>query len=450
MIAYVVDKSAIKVGAGNVNEMDAWYGNTELRYITMRTRYLGVQMNAEHELEDSDVTEMTQMISALSQNGYYSDVVNEIYTDIGAVVAEALAEFKASIGDSNKIYKLLGKAFIDSFKNNDRDTIGLAQAFVLKATEALKSENPEYRIPFSAETVSGLFISTVSSMITKKGIRRKYDGFAGVLTPAFNQIQYYNVGGKPYLYEKFTRLIHQMGIKGYTDEFGIKHSAIKVAMNDYRLQDGSLNPFLKPISQNEIDFEDTIVLRYINENGEEVFEERYVREYAEYAALKHNQLPENVEIFVFESRPKNLKDIDTKFDIEGVSHSLYDLDSVRASFYVRNLANLNDEQRFILKQFISEEVLKDPENALKTIRKRIQSDLRALDKGKPIMLNGQLVTAENVRIIPGQAVSGRYHAKPFMLEDGDSISDVKEQGAAFFEAKLRAKYTMDNEEPFCP
>lgn len=447
MIAYVVDKSAIKVGAGNVNEMDAWYGNTELRYITMRTRYLGVQMNAEHELEDSDVTEMTQMISALSQNGYYSDVVNEIYTDIGAVVAEALAEFKASIGDSNKIYKLLGKAFIDSFKNNDRDTIGLAQAFVLKATEALKSENPEYRIPFSAETVSGLFISTVSSMITKKGIRRKYDGFAGVLTPAFNQIQYYNVGGKPYLYEKFTRLIHQMGIKGYTDEFGIKHSAIKVAMNDYRLQDGSLNPFLKPISQNEIDFEDTIVLRYINENGEEVFEERYVREYAEYDALKHNQLPENVEIFVFESRPKNLKDIDTKFDIEGVSHSLYDLDSVRASFYVRNLANLNDEQRFILKQFISEEVLKDPENALKTIRKRIQSDLRALDKGKPIMLNGQLVTAENVRIIPGQAVSGRYHAKPFMLEDGDSISDVKEQGAAFFEAKLRAKYTMDNDIP---
>ena len=447
MIAYVVDKSAIKVGAGNVNEMDAWYGNTELRYITMRTRYLGVQMNAEHELEDSDVTEMTQMISALSQNGYYSDVVNEIYTDIGAVVAEALAEFKASIGDSNKIYKLLGKAFIDSFKNNDRDTIGLAQAFVLKATEALKSENPEYRIPFSAETVSGLFISTVSSMITKKGIRRKYDGFAGVLTPAFNQIQYYNVGGKPYLYEKFTRLIHQMGIKGYTDEFGIKHSAIKVAMNDYRLQDGSLNPFLKSISQNEIDFEDTIVLRYINENGEEVFEERYVREYAEYDALKHNQLPENVEIFVFESRPKNLKDIDTKFDIEGVTYSLYDLDSVRASFYIRNLANLDDEQRFILKQFISEEILKDPELALKTIRKRIQSDLRALDKGKSIMLNGQLVTAENVRIIPGQAVSGRYHAKPFMIEDGDSVSDIKEQGPAFFEAKLKAKYTMDNDIP---
>lgn len=194
MIAYVVDKSAIKVGAGNVNEMEAWYGDTKLRYITMRTRYLGVQMNAEHELEDSDVTEMTQMISALSQNGYYADVVNEIYTDIGAVVAEALAEFKTAVGDSNKIYKLLGKAFIDSFKNNDRDTIGLAQAFVLKATEALKSENPEYRIPFSAETVSGLFISTVSSMITKKGIRRKYDGFAGVLTPAFNQIQYYNVG----------------------------------------------------------------------------------------------------------------------------------------------------------------------------------------------------------------------------------------------------------------
>lgn len=594
MIAYVVDKSAIKVGAGNVNEMNAWYGNTKLRYITMRTRYLGVQMNAEHELEDSDVTEMTQMISALSQNGYYSEVVNEIYQDIGAVVAEALAEFKTAIGNPTKIYKLLGKAFVDSFRENDRDTIGLAQAFVLKATEALKSENPEYRIPFSAETVSGLFISTVSSMITKKGIRRKYDGFAGVLTPAFNQIQYYNVGGKPYLYEKFTKLVHEKGIKGYVDEFGIQHSAINVAMNDYRLQDGTLNPFLKPISQNKIDFEDTVVLRYINENGEEVFEEHYVQKYADYDALKHNQLPEGVEIFVFESKPKNLKDIDTKFEINGLTYSLHDLDSVRAAFYVRNQKELDDEQKFVLKSVISkitgnlltprlqgkslsnvqltkegnnfvtkgiarsgtevsaqyvysenegfkkytltgsrsaalrisngdvgltveeiigpeesfaskkyyqevisdvqdgliiseivirpngdifirtenqigiegdaaktiykkiveytnyqnsEEILKDPENALKIIRKRIQSDLRALDKGKPIMLNGQLVTAENVRIVPGQAVSGRYHAKPFMLEDGDSVSDVKEQGVAFFEAKLRAKYTMDNDIP---
>ena len=98
-------------------------------------------MDAEHHLDENEVTEMTQMISALSENGYTSHLVNNIYTDIGNVIVEALKEYNAVIDSNNpeEIYQLLGEIFIKSFENNDRDTLGLAQAFVLKATKALKA-----------------------------------------------------------------------------------------------------------------------------------------------------------------------------------------------------------------------------------------------------------------------------------------------------------------------
>lgn len=68
-IAYAVNKSAFKVGYANVNDVNSWMNpDAKLRYITMSTRHIGLQMNAEHELEDSEVTEMTQMISALAEN----------------------------------------------------------------------------------------------------------------------------------------------------------------------------------------------------------------------------------------------------------------------------------------------------------------------------------------------------------------------------------------------
>lgn len=347
-IAYLVNKSAIKVGAGNVNSLDSWFNDDELKTIKMHTRYMGVQMDAEHDLDHAEVTEMTQLISALSQSGFTSHLVNDIYTTIGAVINEALADYNGAIdsylrakytGDETlieqeklKIYKLLGKVFIESFESDDRDTIGLAQAFVLKASKALKDGNFEYRLPFSADTVNGIFISTVSSMINKSGIKRKYDGFAGVLSPAYNQIQFYRVGGKTYMYRKFAELVSDMGITGYdkiNNDGSITHvSAVDAAMNDYIIN-GKPNPFLKKIGQNEIDFEDTIVIREPDENGKSKFTEVYVNSREKYYDLKRNLRPGAV-YYRFESKPRNLKGPNTKFEVNGKTYSVHDLDSVRA------------------------------------------------------------------------------------------------------------------------
>jgi hypothetical protein len=67
-IAYAVNKSAMKVGVRNLNSKERWSNGEALDYFTMSTKHIGLQMNAEHDLEFAEVTEMTQMISALAEN----------------------------------------------------------------------------------------------------------------------------------------------------------------------------------------------------------------------------------------------------------------------------------------------------------------------------------------------------------------------------------------------
>jgi heterodisulfide reductase subunit B len=63
----------------------------------MRTKYGGVQMDADHELDLAQVTEMTQMISALIEDGHYKDIVESIYKDIGGVVASHVAKLNDAV-----------------------------------------------------------------------------------------------------------------------------------------------------------------------------------------------------------------------------------------------------------------------------------------------------------------------------------------------------------------
>ena len=172
----------------------------------MSTKYGGVQMDADHELDLAQVTEMTQMISALIEDQHYSDLVKDIYEDIGKVVEAHMKKYDKEIQllqDKNipndqkeeakkRLYRILGESLVVAFSSGNKDTLGLAQAFVAKATEAIKN-NEDFLLPFSGATINGAFISQIASDINRGGIRHKYEGFAGVLNPSYNMVQYFRV-----------------------------------------------------------------------------------------------------------------------------------------------------------------------------------------------------------------------------------------------------------------
>ena len=352
-VSYIVNKSAIKVGAGAVNPSSVWQRDnaSELNYFMMKTKYGGVQMDADHELDLAEVTEMTQMISALIEDGHYKDLVETVYKDIGGVVASHMAKLNSAIADilatgspiaKQELYKILAQSWISSFENGDKDTIGIAQAFVKKVSDAFKKGDYTAQIPFSAATINGSFVSNVISSINKGGIRHKYEGFAGVLNPSHNMIQYYRVWNNDTdtwevrLFDEFAEYCLEKGIP--IDSTSIEALTIN----------GQLNPLLIELPQNRIDFEDTIVLIDENsnfvsfgndENGNTIYT-KYINSFEAYddmkALLRKNP---RYRVYSHTGYGKNLKGTNTWFTINDKEYSIYDLDSVRSSQYLWKILN---------------------------------------------------------------------------------------------------------------
>jgi len=56
----------------------------------MSTSNFGIQMDADHHADDSELSEMTQVISALEANGWGHDIAKMIYEDLGNIVAQSM------------------------------------------------------------------------------------------------------------------------------------------------------------------------------------------------------------------------------------------------------------------------------------------------------------------------------------------------------------------------
>lgn len=164
-------------------------------------------MDADHDLDDADVTEMTQMISALIQNGLSKEIAERIYRDIGVYCTESIADITSAIESSNsreEIYKIFGKAMIEAFATGEKETLGLAQAFMAIASKNMQESNIQM-IPFSSASINGMFNATVTSSLVKKAIRRHYSGVAAVLNPAFGSMQVFALGGNHYTYPELIK-----------------------------------------------------------------------------------------------------------------------------------------------------------------------------------------------------------------------------------------------------
>lgn len=482
-VSYIVNESAIKVGATNINQSDVLDDNDlELDIMEMSTEYGGLQMNAEHELEDSDVSEMTQMISALMEKGFSYEIVKQIYGDIGAVVLDALSNIKTAIANSgsdpSKLKVIFGRALIEAYAKGDRDTLGLAQAFLVKAEKYLRENDiKDFTFPFSGATINPSFIATVSSMITKKGIRRKYSGVAAVLTPSYNMIQVYGNGK---LLDKYADEIRAWKAE-HPEYAGV---SIKSLMNDIEIN-GELNPFIELDPNKEFDFEDTIVIRkwavtddgkyIINPDGSHVYNPDYETEvidsYEKYDFYKNVY---DGPIRIFKSKPRNLKGSNVTFATATKRYSIYDSSVVRAANYSIKKTWQSDERDLVLlvladaikngkddivwrglenESVLTDAVIKKDLNAIykwinvrKTLYNMVQSQLQDLQERHvfrdPIITGNAEIPITNLNVTGAEVVMGKQWARQFHLKTGDDISEILKQGSNFFYDRISNLYSL--------
>lgn len=507
-IGYLVNKSAIKVGAKNVNEADTCNlskSDLKLKYFEMLNCYGGVQMNADHELDESTVTEMSQVISSLIQRGNAFNLVDQIYNDIGRVAAEAINKItKANISDNpSEIFTIIGHALMDTFNSGNKATIGLTQTFVNRFEQLLKEKNQNEKItlPLSAETITPAFFNTVGAMLNKRGIKRKYAGFAGYQCPSYNLMRHYNVGGVNMKYTEVSNKIRpfvKSGLFRNIDEAFYDAKIISketeeingIQVTDYK----ALNPFVVKLdinSINDVKLEDTVIIvnrltgeqKEIKIDNEDALDD--IRNFTNLGIYN---------VFNYTIKPRELAAGVASFDVSRVfrdvetgeekifteRHILNDLDSVRASRYLTRISDgevLEDNKIQIVidqlhrldefKDKTDDELLSIIADNAKEIQKAVvnvlvRGDFKKLSNirnGNNLYLENQNaffrsvnpnifvpvgdITISNYKKQSGEIVVGLKNARQYLLRKGDTLNSILnyEGGAQFFFLdRLKKKY----------
>ena len=463
-------------------------------------------MDPDHELDLAQVTEMSQMISALIQNGYMTDLVNQIYGDIGKVAFEGIKDLKNNLmsGDKEKVYRIIGRALMESLRSENSTSMGLARSFVTKASEYFNKENIEYTIPFSSSNINSKFIATVISMINKSGIRRKYAGIAAVLVPSYNTIQYYRLGNQTYTYPELAELVNNLKDSygnplTWIDKNGRAHVwTVKDVLTEIAEDENGnpRNPFIKPILPETVDIEDTIIYKDPVKNE---WVPVKIDSYEKYDQFR-NLWDSDIQLYNWTIKPKNLRQanaIITAFDDYGEDYtfSMYDLDSVRTDHYLNNLTHSIEiididpktQKPIHTGNFINGFNLSEvPSNKLQAVTnalnhlvnidptfeydsvhpintdeirpllaKLIQSELKKIEKRESLSWQscldkrsynpGSNLTIESYVFKPAEMILGRLHAKELGLSKNDTIANIQKNGVGFFRNKLNKFYAFPDQ-----
>lgn len=363
--AYIVPHQAMKVGIRNRNSIDLFSeANTTGRIsnFKMSLAYGGVQMDAEHTVEDGDVAEMMQAVAALIQNGYLTDYALDTYSLIGNVIRESIPSIRKVVksGDEQEINNMLGKLLIEAFnKEGSVDRLGLVEAFVRKAEQKLRLRYKDINIPFSANSIKGKFLSEIAAKINK-AIRRRYPGLGTVQVPSFKLMQIFNMGGMNMSFTKMSKYLHETKApnsnKTYVQIADDISKSGQINMIDYlrrthvenllRNQMVSqttgeiLNPLIEIVADKQnLQIEDTVVVR--KRGSLEAGKVIPIKDMRMLNFFKHI-VSDDVEIYKWNGKGQDLKPADTNItltvDNKEKTISLYDLDSVVASFYLNDLS----------------------------------------------------------------------------------------------------------------
>ena len=194
-----------------VKDLHAAQQNKELVFtVKMDIDRMGIQLDADHEAEDAQIREVSQLMNNLAEGAYTPEKTKLIYEKL-ASLADSLQDFldysKISGAEGSFIKEQLGKIFQPRIKrifaDPTLDVMGLANEIAI----AIKEYDAQYKtahngesllMPVSDRQVLSKYHTTVGSMLNKY-IARKWTGRGDVLAPSTNLCMKYHYKGVDYL-----------------------------------------------------------------------------------------------------------------------------------------------------------------------------------------------------------------------------------------------------------
>ena len=221
LISYLINGSAIKRGAKNVNSSSAFEDRTPFRTMMVSSKMGGLMMATEHDV-DGTVHEMSQIMASLVQKGYTTKQARKIYSDIGKIVETTARNlFDGTQLTDEKRKEIIENYLVKSLNSSTGKGIGSADSIALYAKDTIRDKDGNIQrvmVPFSLADIRNKFLSVVNAYLSNEAIIREYPGLQGVNTPSRGMIQYYNVEGQSYGREAAERRVGEIITSNEVDE----------------------------------------------------------------------------------------------------------------------------------------------------------------------------------------------------------------------------------------
>lgn len=192
MIHYFPTESTNKSAQLPITSNDVFRGKSlPLHVIGLDISNTAVQLDADHAVDDAEVSEPTQLISFMAQKGLVQSITKEIYTSLANLIKSTSSQFVNSVDNRAKLVDIFGKGLVKTFLKDNVDVLGLAQALMEQINEKIQAnpgvslEDLGIAIPFSDENLMGKIASDVV-IYTNGFIKRKYAGSADVMVPSYD------------------------------------------------------------------------------------------------------------------------------------------------------------------------------------------------------------------------------------------------------------------------
>lgn len=211
-IHYMPTIGAVKHGAANINPVSSFFNRKGLSFMQVEMRQAGIQLDKEHQADNEDLSLMTQVISAACSMGYTKGEATNLYNALYSLSKQATKAFRDEMGDllngfSDSFNAAVTETIMKSLVNasaTDGDMLQLVAKNIIKKINAEKQfsinktnyVDIDKEIPYSDAAVSAKVVSSLTSALTKAGIKTKMPGLLAVLNPAEGIIKMYKVPAK--------------------------------------------------------------------------------------------------------------------------------------------------------------------------------------------------------------------------------------------------------------
>ena len=203
-IHYLATAGAVKQGAANINSANKYYDDEKYDFQRIRMYQGGIQLDKEHHADNSELSLMTQVMSACAAKGYTLDQSINLYKALRYSTEINLRDHVTAVqnlftdGTEQSIdhfQEILIKSIINALGNSSKVSTNFAEIIasdlIKQAKEGKKIKFSEQLLPLSDNTVYSKIFSVISSYLTNTGIKQKIPGLLSVLTPSFNIYKLY-------------------------------------------------------------------------------------------------------------------------------------------------------------------------------------------------------------------------------------------------------------------